>query len=162
MDINALTGRIIGCAIEVHKTIGPGLLESAYEQCLCHEFTLNRISFERQVCYPVSYKGVKIDLGYRIDIIVENVVLLELKAVSGIEGIHKQQLLTYLRVADKPIGLILNFNVEFMRNGICRVVNKLNKTGMSIYSDFSKKIPDKYEDIIDEKFSYMQNCIDKY
>ncbi|MGX9366943.1 GxxExxY protein [Desulfoplanes sp. PS50] len=159
MEVNALTGEVIGCAIEVHKTIGPGLLESVYEQCLCRELSLHRISFKRQVAYPVTYKGVKIDLGYRIDIIVENILLLELKSVSGIEGIHKQQLLTYLRVADKPIGLILNFNVECMRDGVCRVVNKLNKTGLDIFTDFTEQNPSEYEDIADEKFLSLHYCV---
>jgi GxxExxY protein len=161
MNINELTEKIIGCAIEVHRHVGPGLLESAYEQCLCHEFALNGISFQRQVPYPMKYKGVSIDIGYRIDVLVEDVVILELKSISGIDGIHKKQLLTYLRAADKPVGLVLNFNVKFMKNGICRVVNKLNENGLEVYTDFARNSRSDFEDIIDEQFEDVRYLLAK-
>src|SRR5947209_18936073 len=100
-----LTQEIIGAAIEVHRQLGPGLLESAYEECLCHELTLRKISFARQVNLPVTYKGVKLDCGYRMDLIVENLVVVELKCVERFLPVHEAQLFTYLRLADKPVGL---------------------------------------------------------
>ena len=127
MDINKLSNKVIGAAIEVHKTLGPGLLESAYEQCLCHELNLEGISFERQKELPVVYKQIKLDCGYRLDVIVENQIILELKACTKIEPIHKAQLLTYLKLSDLNIGLLLNFNVPILRDGIVRVVNKLSE-----------------------------------
>jgi GxxExxY protein len=123
MDLNELSGRIIGAAIEVHQALGPGLLESTYEECLCHELGLNNLSFKRQQHLPVSYKSVRLDCGYRLDIVVEESIILELKAVDRIEPIHKAQLLTYLKLADIKLGLLLNFNVPVMRDGIVRVVN---------------------------------------
>ena len=127
MDINELSSKIIGAAIEVHKALGPGLLESAYEECLCHEFGLRGLSNERQKPLPVVYKGVELDCGYRLDIVVENTIILELKSCEKIEPIHKAQLLTYLRLSGLHLGLILNFNVPVMRDGIVRIVNKLNE-----------------------------------
>ena len=127
MDINKLTGKIIGAAIEVHKALGPGLLESAYEECLCHEFGLKGLSNERQKPLPVIYKGIELDCGYRLDLVVENAIILELKACEKIEPIHKAQLLTYLRLSGLHLGLILNFNVPAMRDGIVRIVNKLDE-----------------------------------
>ena len=127
MDINKLTGKIIGAAIEVHKALGPGLLESAYEECLCHEFGLKGLSNEKQKPLPVIYKGIELDCGYRLDLVVENAIILELKACEKIEPIHKAQLLTYLRLSGLHLGLILNFNVPAMRDGIVRIVNKLDE-----------------------------------
>ncbi len=117
-----LTGQIIGAAIEVHRELGPGLLESAYEECLCHELTLRGLQFQRQVDVPVSYKGVKLDCGYRIDLLVEDSVVLELKAIERTEEIHKAQLLTYLRLTGKRVGFIINFNVPVLTRGIVRKV----------------------------------------
>lgn len=117
-----LTQSIIGAAIEVHKTIGPGLLESAYESCLCHELTLRSIAFQQQVPLPVVYKGTQLDCGYRIDLVVANSVILELKAVEQLLPIHEAQLLTYLRLSGKRIGLLINFNVPVLKNGIVRRV----------------------------------------
>jgi len=99
MDINELTGQIIGAAIEVHKALGPGLLESVYEECLCHELDRRKISFERQKSLPIEYKGVKLDCGYRLDVVVEETIVLELKACDRLEPIHKAQLLTYLKLS---------------------------------------------------------------
>ncbi|MEA2083542.1 MAG: GxxExxY protein [Thermodesulfobacteriota bacterium] len=124
-DEDALSNKIIGAAIEVHRVLGPGLLESAYEECLCRELSLRDIKFERQKSLPVAYKGVKLDCGYRLDILVEQLVILELKTVNRIEPIHDAQLLTYLKLADLKLGLLLNFNVPVMKAGIRRIVNKL-------------------------------------
>ena len=117
-----LTSAIIGAGIAVHRELGPGLLESAYEECLCHELTLRGITYERQVPLPVVYKGVRLDCGYRIDLVVEDTVVVELKAVDVFLPVHEAQLLTYLRLTDKRIGLLLNFNVPALRDGIIRRV----------------------------------------
>ncbi len=124
MNINELTGAVIGAAIEVHKALGPGLLESAYEECLCHELRERKISFVRQKSLPVTYKGVKLDCGYRLDVVVEDAIVLEVKACSEIEEIHRAQLLTYLKLSGLNVGLLLNFNVPVMKDGIVRVVNE--------------------------------------
>jgi len=117
------TGRIIGAAIEVHRELGPGLLESAYEECLCRELSLRELTFQRQLPLPVEYKGVKLDCGYRIDVVVENSVILELKCVEHLLPVHEAQLLTYLRLANRRVGLILNFNVAtLVRGGVMRKV----------------------------------------
>jgi len=117
-----LTEKIIGAAIEVHKTIGPGLLESAYEECLAHEMRIRGVSFERQVSLPVAYKGVTLDCGYRLDFLVERAVVLELKALGALQPIHEAQLLTYLGLGGWTVGLLINFNVPVLRDGIKRVV----------------------------------------
>jgi GxxExxY protein len=118
-----LTERIIGAAIEVHRALGPGLLESAYEECLCHEFHLRGICFERQRPLPVEYKGVKLDCGYRLDLIVENKVILEIKCVEHVLPVHEAQLLTYLKMTGIRVGLILNFNIStLVRGGVVRKV----------------------------------------
>ena len=122
MDINELTGDVIGAAIEVHKILGPGLLESAYEECLCHELRLRSIRFERQRELPIEYKGVTLDCGYRLDVVVENKVILELKAREALEPIHEAQLLTYLKLTGIKMGLLINFNVPMLRQGIKRLV----------------------------------------
>jgi len=117
-----LTEQIIGAAIEVHRAIGPGLLEAIYEECLCHELALRGLSFERQLIVPVVYKGVKLESKHRLDVLVQNTVILELKTVDRILPIHEAQLLTYLRLLSKPVGLIINFNVPALRLGIVRRV----------------------------------------
>ena len=118
-----LTEKIIGAAIEVHRALGPGLLESAYEECLCHEFHLRGICFERQRPLPVEYKGVKLDCGYRLDLIVENKVILEIKWVEHVLPVHEAQLLTYLKMTGMRVGLILNFNIStLVRGGVVRKV----------------------------------------
>ena len=122
MKLNTLTGQIIGAAIEVHKNLGPGLLESAYEECLCHELTLRKIAYKRQLPLPVEYKGLRLDCGYRIDIVVENLVILELKSVEKLEPIHDAQLLTYLKLAGIKVGFLINFNVPVLKNGIKRLI----------------------------------------
>ena len=127
IDINKLTSKIIGAAIEVHKSLGPGLFESAYEECLCHELSIQSFSFERQKPLPVIYKRIKLDCGYRLDLVVENIIILELKSCDSIDQIHRAQLLTYLKLSGLNLGLILNFNVPLMRNGIVRVVNNFKE-----------------------------------
>ena len=127
MSLNEITARVIGAAIEVHIALGPGLLESAYEECLSQELQLRGISFERQKPLPVKYKGARLDCGYRLDMVVEDRVILELKACDSIEEIHKAQILTYLRLSGLKLGLILNFNVPVMKEGIVRVVNNLDE-----------------------------------
>ena len=117
-----LSGRIISAAIEVHKHLGPGLLESAYELCLCHELHLRGISFRRQVPLPIHYKGISLDCEYKLDVVVEDKVILEIKSVDHVIDLNKAQLLTYLRLTDKKLGMLLNFNVEKMKNGITRLV----------------------------------------
>ena len=127
MDINELSSNILGSAIEIHKILGPGLLESAYEECLCHEFNVRGLLYERQKSLPILYKGKKLDCGYRLDLVVEDKIMLELKACEKIEPIHKAQLLTYLKISGLNLGLLLNFNVPLMREGITRVVNEFNE-----------------------------------
>lgn len=121
-SVNQLTESIIGAAIEVHKHLGPGLLESAYEECLCHELNLRKIPFQRQAPLPVVYKGVKLDCSYRIDLLVKNEIVVELKAVESIAPIHEAQVLTYMRLGGWRVGLIINFNVPIVIKGIKRLV----------------------------------------
>ncbi len=125
MAINELTQTIIGAAIEVHKALGPGLLESAYEECLSHELSLAKVFHERQVPLPITYKSHSLDCGYRLDFVVENTVVLELKAVDVVQRIHEAQLLTYLKLGGWPIGLLINFNVPLLTKGIKRIVHNL-------------------------------------
>jgi GxxExxY protein len=112
-----LTEQIIGAAIEVHKAIGPGLLESVYQECMCHELNLRGLRFRREVVVPLVYKGVALDCGYRLDMIVEETVILELKSAARIVPVHEAQLLTYLELLNKPVGFIINFNVPILRAG---------------------------------------------
>ena len=119
---NELTEQIIAAAIEVHKRLGPGLLESAYEACLCRELYLRQLRFTRQEHMPVEYKGIVLDCGYRTDVIVERRVLIEVKAVGSIAPVHEAQLLTYLRLSGIKVGLLLNFNVPLLKDGILRRV----------------------------------------
>jgi GxxExxY protein len=128
MKVNELTGAIIGAAIEVHRVLGPGLLESVYEECLCRELALKGIRFKRQCAVPLEYKGLKLDKCYQLDLVVENVCVVELKSIEAILPIHAAQTLTYMRLGDWKIGLIFNFNVETLKNGgIRRLVNNLDK-----------------------------------
>lgn len=120
MQRDPLTEVIIGCAVEVHRQLGPGLLESAYEQCLAHELTLAGVPFQMQVPIPVQYKDIHLDCGYRIDILVAEQVLLELKSVEKMTGLHEAQLLTYMKLADISRGLLINFNAPRLVDGIQR------------------------------------------
>jgi GxxExxY protein len=124
LEVNEITDRVIGAAIEVHRHLGPGLLESAYEECLCYELSRNGRRFERHLPLPVEYKGLRLDCAYRLDLLVEGAILVELKAVEEALPIHKAQVLTYLRAAGKQVGLLINFNVEVLKNGITRLVNE--------------------------------------
>ena len=121
-DINQLTELVIGCAIEVHRTLGPGLLESTYEICLCHELIIRGLRFETQVPIPVEYKGVKLDCGYRADLVVNDLVLVEIKSVDSLMPIHEAQLLSYLKLGGWKIGLLINFNVQLLKQGLRRRV----------------------------------------
>jgi GxxExxY protein len=121
--INQITDKIIGCAIAVHRGLGPGLLESAYEECLSYELTQAKLSFERQVALPVIYKGVKLDCGYRMDMVVEDLVIVEIKAVERIIPVHEAQLLSYLKLYNKRVGLMFNFHVSVLKSGMKRIVN---------------------------------------
>jgi GxxExxY protein len=120
MDINKITSAIIGCAIQVHKYLGPGLLESAYEECLIYELQLAGLGTERQKPVPVCYKEIKLECGYRIDILVENCVVIELKAIDSINPVHEAQILTYMKFSQKSIGLLINFNVLLLKQGVRR------------------------------------------
>ncbi|MES2138532.1 MAG: GxxExxY protein [Bacteroidota bacterium] len=120
MEINQITEKIIGCAIEVHKNLGPGLLESAYEECLSFELQKAGLKIERQKPVPVVYKDIKLDCGYRMDLLVENTVIIELKTVDAFNPVHEAQILTYMKFGNKIIGLLINFNVTLLKNGIKR------------------------------------------
>src|SRR5438874_9553558 len=136
-DVNKLTELLIGCAIEVHRTLGPGLLESAYEVCLCRELSLRQIRFSRERPIPLHYKGIRLDCGYRADLVVEESVLVELKAIDALLPIHEAQLLSYLKLGGWFVGLLINFNVELLRHGIRRRV--LN-TGPPLFSSVSSVV----------------------
>ncbi|HEX8878013.1 MAG TPA: GxxExxY protein [Phycisphaerales bacterium] len=123
---NVITETIIGAAIDVHRELGPGLLESAYESCLAHELGLRGLDFVRQAAVPVAYKGQSLDCGYRIDLLVGGLVVVELKSIDKTAAIHEAQLLTYLRLANKPVGLLINFNVQQLTNGITRRINNIS------------------------------------
>ena len=128
-EVNRLTGQIIGAAIRVHEELGPGLLESVYEQCLAMELRENGLSVETQVPVPIVYRGRQIAKeGFRLDLLVENTVVVELKSVEEMKPLYGKQLLTYLRLAGKEIGLLINFNVPLLKDGIERVVNGLQET----------------------------------
>jgi GxxExxY protein len=123
MEINDPTGEVIGAAIEVHKALGPGLLESTYEECLCIELGLRNLPYESQKDIPIKYRGVNLDCAYRLDIVVSNQLIVELKACESIQPIHEAQLLTYLKLSDIKVGLLINFNVPVLKEGIKRLVN---------------------------------------
>jgi GxxExxY protein len=122
-SFNELTERVIGACIEIHRALGPGLLESAYEECLCHELSIASISFERQKSLPVHYKEVNLDCGYRLDLVVEKKLIVELKAVENVLPIHGAQLLTYLKLSGLTLGLLINFNVAMLKQGLKRIAN---------------------------------------
>ena len=122
MDIDEVSKNVIGAAIDVHKALGPGLLESVYEECLCRELELRDIRFVRQYAVPVKYKGVKLDCSYRLDVLVENKVVVELKSVEKLLPIHDAQLLSYLKLTNRTVGLLINFNVPILKQGIRRKV----------------------------------------
>ena len=121
-QINQLTHEIIGAAIEVHRKLGPGLLESAYRKCLCRELFLKGITFKNEHPLPLEYKGIRLECGYRVDIVVDGLVVVEVKSVEALAPIHDAQLLTYLRIGGWRLGLLINFNVEVLKNGIHRKI----------------------------------------
>jgi len=125
MKENEISGKVIGCAIEVHKALGPGLLESAYEECLYYELQAAGLKVEKQKSLPVVYKEVKLEAGYRIDLLVENCVVIELKSVEALNDVHTAQVLTYLKLSGCKLGLLINFNVYRLKDGIKRIVNNL-------------------------------------
>ena len=125
MDENQLSNLIIGCAIEVHKILGPGLLESAYENCLAYELSQKGVAVLQQVPMPIVYKDVRLDHGYRMDLLVSGKVVVEVKSVEFISDVHEAQLLTYLKLGDYRLGLIFNFNTNTLKSGIKRLVNRL-------------------------------------
>ncbi|MDQ6965457.1 MAG: GxxExxY protein [Mariprofundaceae bacterium] len=117
-EFTALSGEVIGSAIEVHRALGPGLLESTYQQCMAHELKLRGINFLIEHPLPVEYKGIQLDCGYRIDLLVENEIIVELKSVEALKGIHEAQLLTYMKLAGKKQGYLINFNVKLLKQGL--------------------------------------------
>jgi GxxExxY protein len=139
-EFDQITETIIGAAIEVHRALGPGLLEAVYEECLCHELSLRGISFKRQVALPVRYKGISLDCGYRLDLLIEGKVVVEIKAIEKLLPIHKAQLLTYLKIGGWKGGLLLNFNVPLLKSGIDRIVHGLEEpqNSSSVPKTYSK------------------------
>ena len=123
MELNQISEKIIGCAIKVHKTLGPGLLESTYEVCLIYELQKSGINVLSQLALPVIYDGIKLDAGYRIDLLVEDSIIVELKAVDCLLPIHEAQVLSYLKLSKKKLGLLINFNVKLLVNGVKRLAN---------------------------------------
>ncbi len=120
--LNDLSGKVIGLCIEIHRALGPGLLESAYEECLAYELSKASLRFERQKSVPVQYKEVRLDCGYRVDFVLEELLIIELKAVAELHPIHEAQMLTYLKLNGNPLGLLINFNVPALKQGVKRVV----------------------------------------
>ena len=127
MDLNEITGEIVDAAIKVHKILGPGLLESAYKTCLAFELRRRGLKVETEVAVPILYDGIVIDIGYRMDLLVEDQVPVELKAVSEIIPVFKAQLLSHLKLSDKRVGLLINFHVELLKDGIVRMANNFTK-----------------------------------
>jgi GxxExxY protein len=125
MDINEVSGQVVDAAMKVHSALGPGLLESAYEVCLVHELRKRGLRVTNQVILPITYDGITVDAGFRIDVLVEDLVLAELKAVEKVAAIHEAQLITYLKLSGKKVGLLINFNVLRLKDGIKRLVNNL-------------------------------------
>lgn len=123
MKFDEISNKVIGCAIEVHRALGPGLLESAYEQCLSFELSEAGLRHETQRGIPINYKGNELDCGYRADIVVEDKLIIELKALDKISPIHEAQLLTYMKLTDISVGLLINFNVRLLKDGVRRFVN---------------------------------------
>ena len=126
-----ITNKIIGAAIEVHRVLGPGLLESAYEECLCYELSQRELQFRRQVPLPVAYKGIKLACGYKMDLLIEDLVVVELKTVESLLRVHSAQLLSYLRLSGKPVGLLINFNSPTIKSGLKRIVNNFSEASAS-------------------------------
>ena len=135
--LDQITRKIIGAAIEVHKAVGPGLLESAYQACLAFELRQNALQVAEQVPLPLLYKEVKLDCGYRIDLLVEDSIIVEIKAVEQLSAIHDAQVLSYLRLAHKRVGLLINFHSRLLKSGLKRIVNEFPDSAISAFSAFS-------------------------
>ncbi len=144
MTDNEITREIIGAAIEVHKLLGPGLLESAYEECLCHELAIRRIRFEKQKPVPLVYKGTKLECGFRLDLLVEGKVVVELKSVDGLGPIHEAILLTYLRLSGHSLGLLINFNVPVLKDGVRRFIMPEHANSVSLNTEFTERTEKKW------------------
>jgi GxxExxY protein len=127
-SLNSITGQIIGLAIKVHRSMGPGLLESVYLACLCYELKKAGLMVEREKMVPLYYEGVKLDQSYRLDLLVQQKIIVEIKAVECITAVHRAQLLSYLKLTGCPIGLLINFNVELLKEGVCRMVNNFSES----------------------------------
>jgi GxxExxY protein len=125
MTENEIGDRLLGCALKVHRALGPGLLESAYEACLSHEFSKAGVEHQRQLQLPIIYDGTRIDAGYRLDLLVHEKVVVEVKAVAALNDVHRAQLLSYLKLGGYRLGYLLNFNVKLLKDGICRLANGL-------------------------------------
>ena len=138
MTDKELTHAIIGSAIEVHRLLGPGLLESAYEECLCHEFALRKINFEKQKPIPVVYKETKLDCGFRLDLLVEKRVVVELKSIESLCPIHEAIVLTYLRLSGHELGLLINFNVPVLKDGVRRFMMPRDRVNVSLNTEFAE------------------------
>lgn len=145
MPDTSLTREIIGAAIEVHRLLGPGLLESAYESCLYHEFALRQIHFEKQKPIPLIYKETKLDCGFRLDLLVEGRVVVELKAVDGIGPVHEAIMLTYLRLSGHELGLLINFNVPVLKDGVRRFVMPRSSGNVCFNTEFTERTEKKSE-----------------
>ena len=139
MSDTELTRRIIGAAIEVHRLLGPGLLESAYEECLCHELSLRSIRFEKQKPIPLVYKDTKLDCGFRLDLLVEGRVVVELKSIEGLGPIHEAIVLAYLRLSGHELGLLINFNVRVLKDGIRRFIMPPEAVKSYLNTEFTEK-----------------------
>lgn len=122
MEFDRLSNKVIGCALEVHRTLGPGLLESTYEKCLAHELVVAKVPFKLQQAVPVEYKGINLECGYRIDILVDDKIILELKSVESLQKVHEAQLITYMKLAGVKTGLLINFNERMLKDGLKRFV----------------------------------------
>ena len=134
MDVNRVTREIIGAAIAVHRALGPGLLESAYEACLAYELTQRGLRVEQQKPLPVVYREVRLECGYRLDLVVEDTVIVEIKSVEKLMSVHRAQVISYLRLANRQVGLLINFNEKVLMNGVHRLVNNLPETSASLRS----------------------------
>ena len=134
MDVNRVTREIIGAAIAVHRELGPGLLESAYETCLAYELSERGLRVEQQKPLPVVYRDVQLECGYRLDLVVEDIVIVELKSVEKLTPVHQAQVLSYLRLANCPVGLLINFNVKILIDGVHRLANRSLETSASLRS----------------------------
>lgn len=131
---NEITEKVIGAAIEVHRHLGPGLLESAYEECLCFELNHRGLRFQRQLASPIRYKEILLESSYRIDLLVEDCIVVEVKSVESMVAVHAAQLLTYLKLSNKRVGLLINFNVPLLKDGVRRVVNSFDSDSSPLLS----------------------------